>query len=139
MAKVDFLAPDIFVNASVALGSPPEHIARRVLVPGKRIPSSVWVLERVEAMLSSIPEFKPDAVAQQMSTIREFVDVVELSETYGAEQWREALVAAAKASKSDRVVTDHPDLLEVDEVDGVRFVSSDAWMVEATMPPPPPV
>ena len=34
------LTPDVFVNASVALGSPPEQVIRRVLGPGKKTKTS---------------------------------------------------------------------------------------------------
>lgn len=131
------LGPDIFVNASVALGSPPEHVVRRVLVPGKTTPSSEWILARIEAMLHNVPAFKPDAVVQQMATIRQFVDVNDKAE-HGADAWQDALVAAAKAAGRTRVITDHPDLADVTEVDGVEFISSDAWLVEVTTPPAPP-
>jgi hypothetical protein len=36
-------------------------------------------------------------------------------------------------------VTDHPDLLELETSDGVEFMSSEAWLVEAATPPPAPV
>ncbi|MEM7607894.1 MAG: hypothetical protein AAF411_21275 [Myxococcota bacterium] len=131
------LGPDIFVNASVALGSPPEHVVRRVLVPGAQVKSSQWILDRVEGMLSNIEAFKKEAVQQQMTTIRTFVDLVDDDE-HDASDWKGALVAAAKAARLSRVVTDHPDLADVTEVEGVEFVSSDAWLVEVTTPPPPP-
>ena len=131
------LGPDVFVNASVALGSPPEHVVRRVLVPGKKTKSSKWILDRIEAMLSNIDAFKKEAVEQQMGTIRQFVDVVD-EEERGPDAWQDALVAAAKAAGSTRVVTDHPDLADVAEAEGVEFLSSDAWLVEMTTPPPPP-
>ena len=71
------LAPDIYVNASVALGTPPEHAVRRAFAGPTKPKTSGWVLERVESMLRAIPEFKDEAVDQQMSTIRGLVDVVE--------------------------------------------------------------
>ena len=138
MAEEDIiLGPDVFVNASVALNSPPDHVVRRVLKPGKKSKSSAWILARIEAMLSAIDAFKPDAVKGQMDTIQQFVDVVD-KEEHAADAWVDALVAAAKAASVSRVVTDHPDLADKDEVDGVEFLSSDAWLVEVTTPPPPP-
>ncbi len=131
------LGPDIFVNASVALGSAPEHVVRRVLVPGSKTKTSQWILDRISAMLTAVPAFKEDAVAAQMKTINQFVDIVE-KEEHAADAWQDALLAAAKAAKITRVVTDHPDLADVTEVDGVEFLSSDAWLVEVTTPPPPP-
>ncbi len=132
------LGPDVFVNASVALGSPPEHVIRRVLRPDVKTKSTKWILDRIEAMLSGIDAFKPDAVKGQMSTIRQFVEVCEDSAEHAADAWVDALVAAAKACSVTRVVTDHPDLADKTEVDGVEFLSSDAWLVEQTTPPPPP-
>ncbi|MDH3845833.1 MAG: hypothetical protein OES69_17980, partial [Myxococcales bacterium] len=90
------LAPDIYVNASVSLGSAPEHVVRRALGGPARAKASKWVLERVESMLHALPDFKNDAVAQQMSTIRDLVDVVETDEFF-IEDWNQALVALAKA------------------------------------------
>ena len=57
------LAPDIYVNASVALGSPPDQVARRLL-GGKRgsTKTSEWVLARVHQMLRALPAFKEEAV-----------------------------------------------------------------------------
>ncbi len=131
------LGPDVFVNASVALNSPPDHVIRRVLGTGTKQPTTEWILARTEAMLSNIEAFKADAVGQQMTTLRNFLDVVDADEADpGA--WEKALVAAAKAAKVDRVITDHPDLADKTEVDGVEFLSSEAWLVEQTTPPPPP-
>lgn len=132
------LGPDVFVNASVALGSPPEQVVKRVLgKPGARHKTTEWVLGRVEAMLSAVPSFKKEAVGQQMSLIRNLVDVVKVPGEPG-EQWDKGLVASAKAAGYKRVITDHPDLADKTEVDGILFVSSDAWLVEQTTPPPPP-
>jgi len=137
------LAPDIYVNASVALGSPPEHVVRRAFGgrsgggPGKP-KASGWVMERVESMLRAIPEFKDGAVAQQMATLRSLVDVVPTEEFF-IEDWDKALVALAKAAGVGRVLTDHPDLLASKTVGGVEFVSSDTWLGEQAAPPPPPV
>lgn len=132
------IAPDIYVNASVALGSPPEHVVRRAFAgPGKPKTSS-WVLERVQSMLHALPQFKDEAVEQQMKTIRGLVNVVENGDHY-IEDWSEALVALAKAAGVARVLTDHPDLLESKRAGGVEFVSSDRWLGEQATPPPPPV
>lgn len=131
------LGPDVYVNASVAQGSPPEHVARRVLVPGKKTKTSKWILDRIEGMLSNIDAFKKEAVDQQMGTIRTLVDVVD-EEERAPDDWQDALVAAAKAAGLTRVVTDHPDLADVAEAEGVEFLSCDAWLVETTTPPPPP-
>jgi hypothetical protein len=95
-------------------------------------------MERVESMLHAIPEFKSDAVAQQMTTIRSLVEVVETGEFF-IEDWDKALVALAKAAGVGRVLTDHPDLLASKNVEGVEFVSSDHWLGEQATPPPPPV
>ena len=132
------LAPDIYVNASIALGSPPEHAVRRAFGGPGKPKASGWVIERVESMLHAIPEFKSDAVAQQMTTIRSLVEVVETGEFF-IEDWGKALVALAKAAGVGRVLTDHPDLLASKNVDGVEFVSSDHWLGEQATPPPPPV
>lgn len=138
MADDILLAPDVFVNASVALGSPPEHVVRRVLGGGKRTRSSEWILARVEAILGSVDAFKRDALTTQMATIRGLVDLVETSDSFGPEAWAEALTATARAANVKRVVTDHPDLADQSVVDGIEFISSDAWLVEVTTPPPPP-
>jgi len=132
------LAPDIYVNASIALGSPPEHAVRRAFGGPGKPKASGWVIERVESMLHAIPEFKSDAVAQQMTTIRSLVEVVETGEFF-IEDWGKALVALAKAAGVGRVLTDHPDLLASKNVEGVEFVSSDHWLGEQATPPPPPV
>ena len=132
------LAPDIYVNASVALGSPPEHVVRRALGGPSKPKASGWVMERVESMLRAIPEFKDGAVAQQMATLRSLVDVVPTEEFF-IEDWDKALVALAKAAGLGRVLTDHPDLLASKTVGGVEFVSSDTWLGEQATPPPSPV
>jgi hypothetical protein len=131
------LAPDIYVNASVALGSPPEHAVQRAFGGSGKPKASSWVIERVESMLHAIPEFKSDAVTRQMTTIRGLVDVVETGEFF-IEDWDHALVALAKAAGVARVLTDHPDLLASKSVDGVEFVSSDNWLGQQAAPPPPP-
>ena len=131
------LAPDIYVNASVALVSPPEHAVRRAFGGPGKPKASRWVMERVESMLHAIPEFKDDSVAQQVATIRGLVDIVETGEFF-IEDWDKALVALAKAAGVGRVLTDHPDLLASKKADGVEFVSSDNWLGEQATPPPPP-
>jgi len=131
------LAPDIYVNASIALGSPPEHAVRRAFGGNGKPKTSAWVMERVESMLHALPEFKDDAVKQQMTTIRGLVDIVETNEFF-IEDWNEALVALAKAAGVRRVLTDHPDLLASKSVQEVEFVSSDNWLGEQVTPPPPP-
>jgi len=131
------LAPDIYVNASIALGSPPEHAVRRAFGGPGKPNTSAWVMERVESMLNALPEFKDDAVKAQMTTIRGLVDIVETGEFF-IEDWNDALVALAKAAGVARVLTDHPDLLAAKSVQGVEFVSSDDWLGEQVRPPPPP-
>lgn len=131
------LAPDIYVNASVALGSPPEHAVRRALGGPGKPKASAWVMERVESMLRAIPEFKDDALVRQMATIRGLVDLVETDEFF-IEDWDKALVALARAAGVGRVMTDHPDLLASQSAEGVEFVSSDHWLIEQMTPPPPP-
>jgi len=131
------LAPDIYVNASIALGSPPERAVRRAFGGPAKPKTSNWVMERVESMLHALPEFKDDAVARQMTTIRGLVDIVETNDFF-IEDWNEALVALAKAAGVARVLTDHPDLLANKGPDGVEFISSDDWLGEQLTPPPPP-
>lgn len=131
------LGPDIFVNASIALGSSPERAVRRAFAGAARPKTSTWVMERVESMLHALPEFKDDAVAQQMATIRGLVEVVETKD-FSVEEWNEALVALAQAAGVARVLTDHPDLLADKDMSGVEFVSSDDWLGEQVTPPPPP-
>ena len=131
------LAPDIYVNASIALGTSPERVVRRVLGGPVKAKASAWVLERVESMLHALPEFKDDAVEQQMKTIRGLVDIVERGDFF-IEDWDRALVALARAAGVRRVVTDHPDLLATSSASGVEFVSSEGWLAEQATPPPPP-
>jgi hypothetical protein len=130
-------APDVFVNASVALGSPPEHAIRRVLGGKTPAKTSKWVLGRTEAMLSVAPGFKADAVAAQMATITKLTEVVD-EEDFGPDDWKVALISAAKAAEVSRVLTDHPDLLELGSENGIDFVGTEDWLVERTMPPPSP-
>ena len=133
------LAPDIYVNASVALRSPPDQVVQRVLGKHKgETSTSEWVLQRVRAMLSSIPEFKAQQVDQQLTLIRGFVKVIDVDGDFAPDAWEPALVAAAKKAAATRVITDHPDLLKEESSDGIEFISSEAWLLEATTPPPTP-
>jgi predicted esterase len=133
------IGPDVFVNASVAAGTPPEHIARRVLgKPGEKPKSTRWVMTWTKALLSKTPGFKADAIDAQMKTIEGLLEIVELQDKTPEGDWVKGLVASAKAAKLKRVVTDHPDLADKTEVDGIQFLSSEAWLVEQTTPPPPP-
>lgn len=133
------LGPDLFVNASVAAGTPPEHVVRRVLgKPGQKPKTTDWVLDRVAAMLAAVPGFKQEAVEPQMKLIRDLVEIVPLKGPPAADAWEKGLVASAKAAGLKRVITDHPDLADKTESDGVLFISSEAWLVEQTTPPPPP-
>ena len=131
------IGPDVFVNASVALGSAPEQVARRVLgKPGTNPKTTTWVLHWIGVLLEKAPGFKHDSVKAQVDLIKGLVDVVETKtdET----DWTKGLVASAKAAGCKRVMTDHPDLADKTEVDGILFISSEAWLLEATTPPPPP-
>lgn len=132
------LAPDVYVNASVALGSPPEAVIKRVLGGEKKAKTSGWILDRVEGMFHSIPQFKQDHVDDQMKLIRGLVEVVDDPSEHEPTAWEEALVAAAKKAGIERVVTDHPDLLEMESSDGIEFLSTEAWLLEVTTPPPAP-
>jgi hypothetical protein len=135
------LAPDVYVNASVALGSPPEQVVQRVLGRPKekgRTKSTEWVLARVKHMLGALPEFKQDALDQQLGLIRSLVEVVNDSSQFAPGEWEAALVAAAKRVGVTRVITDHPDLLEKELSDGVEFMASEAFLLELMTPPPPP-
>jgi len=88
-------------------------------------------------MLHALPEFKDEAVAAQMKTIRALVEIVETGSHF-IEDWDEALTALAKAAGLHRVLTDHPDLLALKRANGIEFVSSDRWLAEQATPPPPP-
>lgn len=132
------LAPDVYVNASVALGSPPDQVVQRVLGKHKgQSGSTDWIMDRVAAMLSSVPEFKKEAVDEQVGLIKTLVQMHEHDGDFGPDAWEDALGAAAKAAGASRVITDHPDLLEKDDSD-VEFISTEAWLLEQQMPPPPP-
>jgi len=135
------LGPDVYVNASVALGSPPEKVVQRVLggqVKGSRAIATKWILERVEAMLTAHPHFKKEAIGAQVDTIKKLVRLVDVHEDFAPDDWEKALLAAATAVSTKRIVTDHPDLLAKETSRGVEFVSTEAWLVEQAMPPPPP-
>ncbi|MCS6857616.1 MAG: hypothetical protein N2515_02180 [Deltaproteobacteria bacterium] len=134
---MDLIGPDVFVNASVAPGTPPDQVAQRLLgKPGAKPKSTPWVLQWVEAMLSKTPSFKQENVKPHMELIRSLVDVVEVN--IQESDWLKGLVASAKAVGAKRVITDHPDLADQVEVEGIQFVSTEAWLVEASTPPPPP-
>ena len=122
------LAPDVYVNASVALGSPPDKVVQRVLGQHKgESKTTEWILERVRAMLAAVPSFKKEAVEAQISLIKDFVVVIDDSTTHDPGAWVEALVAAAKAANVRIVITDHPDLLQVGSKDDVEFLSTENW------------
>jgi hypothetical protein len=133
------LAPDVYVNASVAPATPPDRVVQRVLGQHKgESKATEWILGRVTAMLGTLPAFKADAVKGQVDLIRSFVQVVPGAESFKADAWADALVASARAAGVSRVVTDHPDLLKLEDSRGVEFLSTEAWLVEVTTPPPPP-
>jgi hypothetical protein len=132
------LAPDVYVNASVAPKSPPDQVVQRILGNHKGDSATTnWIMERVAAMLTQLPEFKPDAVDKQIELIKGFVKTVDADGEFGPDAWEGALKAAASAAGAKRVITDHPDLLEA-EGDDVEFISTEAWLIEQKMPPPPP-
>jgi hypothetical protein len=133
------LAPDVYVNASVAPGSSPDGVVQRVLGQHRgESKATEWILARVAAMLTALPAFKQSAVQGQVDLIRSFVQVIPGAETLSAEAWRDALVASARAAGVARVVTDHPDLLKIESADGIEFVPTEAWLLEVALPPPPP-
>jgi hypothetical protein len=134
------LAPDVYVNASVALGSPPDKVVQRVLGKHKgETQVSEWVLARVHSMLSALPSFKPDAVEAQLQLIRSLVQVQKDGTEFGPGEWERALVDAAKRASVTRVVTDHPDLIGKERSDGIDFMPTEAFLLELMTPPPPPV
>ena len=94
---------------------------------------------RVEGILAAIPEFRHEAVRRQMELIRSFVQVVPGVSGFDANAWEQALVASARAAGVQRVVTDHPDLLQKETSQGIEFISTETWLLEATTPPPIPV
>ncbi len=133
------LAPDVYVNASVAPDTFPDRVVQRVL--GKHKGESIateWILARVASILGALPDFKQEAVTQQITLIRSLVKVISGASEFEADNWQGALIAAAKAANVKRVVTDHPDLLAIESADGVEFTSSEAWLFEVTTPPPIP-
>ena len=133
------LAPDVYVNASVALGSPPDKVVQRVLGQHKgESKTTEWILDRIKAMLASVPEFKKEAVEDQIALIKNFVEVVDDPKKHDPGAWDEALVAAAKAANVRMVITDHPDLLALGSKDDVEFLSTENWLVELSIPPPVP-
>jgi hypothetical protein len=133
------LAPDVYVNASVAPGTAPDLVVQRVLGLHKgESKASDWVLSRVEGILQAIPEFRHEAVRRQMELIRSFVQIVPGVNGYEPHAWEQAMVATAHAAGVQRVVTDHPDLLQKETSQGIEFISSETWLLEATMPPPMP-
>ncbi len=133
------LAPDVLVNASVALGEAPQRVVDRLLTMGaSETAVSPWVLERTEAMLRAVPTFKADAVGPHVAHISSLVTLVKPDGTFGPDAWQDALIATAKAAGADRILTDHPDLLEAGFVDDIEFVACESFLLEATMPPPPP-
>jgi hypothetical protein len=133
------IAPDVYVNASVALGSAPDKVVQRILGQHKgESKTTEWILERVRAMLEAVPNFKKEAVENQLALIRDLVQVIDEPEKHDAADWERGLVAAAKAAGVKRVITDHPDLLEKSSSGEIEFVSTDGWVIERTLPPPPP-
>lgn len=138
--RVDIiLAPDVYVNASVAPGSSPDRVVQRVLGQHRgESKATEWILARVAAMLAAVPAFKQDAIQGQVDLIRSFVRVIPGAEKLGPDAWKDALVASAKAAAVSRVVTDHPDLVGIESSDGVEFLSTEAWLLEAALPPPLP-
>lgn len=133
------LAPDVYVNASVAPATTPDRVVQRVLGQHKgESKATEWILGRVAAMLGQLPAFKGEAVQGQVNLIRSFVQVVPGAESFKQDAWADALVASARAAGVSRVVTDHPDLLKLENSRGVEFLSTEAWLVEVTTPPPPP-
>ena len=133
------LAPDVFVNASVAPGEPPDRVAQRVLgKPTHKVKTTKWILDRTKAMLLAHPGFKKDQIDAHVALITGLVDVLEVEGDFKPEEWAEALSACAKKAGLDRVVTDHPDLLEKGTHDGVEFLSTENLLVEFAVPPPTP-
>lgn len=136
---MDFiLGPDVFVNASLAPGSPPDRVAQRTLGVDPKPRAGAWILARVEAMLEAVPDFKKDAIPQQMDLIRKLVAPVDVPGEHAPDDWKGALAATARAAGVQRVVTDHPDLADVEEFEGIEFLSTEGWLLEQEIPPPPP-
>ena len=97
---------------------------------------TIWVHDL--AMDPQANALKHEAVENQVNLIRSFVQVLPEKEQFPADAWEKAMVAGAKAAGAARVITDHPDLLERETSDGIEFVSTEAWLLEATTPPPVP-
>lgn len=145
---VDFiLGPDIFVNASVALGTDPDRVAQKVLSQpqrgGSKPKTTLWVLEQVAIMLRAHPHFSREAIDPHVKMIASLMDVIKnvpATSSHGSatETWKHALVDSAKACGASRVVTDHPDLADHAPIDGVEFISSQSWLLDQAIPPPPP-
>lgn len=132
------LGPDVYVNASVALGSTPEQVARRILGKDKKPKSTEWIFGWVERLLAKAPGFKVESLKAQLDLIKGLVEIVPVKDKLEDGDWVKGLLASAKAAGVKTVVTDHPDLADKTEQDGIRFLSTDAWLLEQTTPPPPP-
>lgn len=132
------LGPDVLVNASVAPGTPPDQVVARVLGrDGGKAKTTTWVLAQVKAMLTALPEFKDEAIQPQLEAIAKLVEILP-TEAVPSGEWADALIASARVVGASRVITDHPDLLEKSDVEGIEFMSTEAWLLEQAMPPPPP-
>jgi len=131
-------APDVYVNASVSLGTAPDHALRRLLGEPGQVIATEWILERVTAMLVASGKFKEDKVHEQVALIKSLVKVIDDGNDKAADDWAGALGAAASAGGLSRVMTDHPDLLASGSSGDIEFVACEAWLVEQTTPPPPP-
>jgi len=132
------LAPDVFVNASVAPGSAPDQVIQRLFAKKAKTKTTPWILERVEAMLLRVPSFKKDAVKPQIQLIQRFVATVDGQKGLSPDAWESALVDSANVAAARRVITDHPDLLAKGTSGGVEFISTEEWLLEEALPPPPP-
>jgi hypothetical protein len=132
------LGPDVFVNASVAPGSDPDKVAVRTLGGARRVKVTPWILDQVRAMLGRVPQFKPELVDKQIDRIRAVVEVLDEKTTQPADDWAKALAAAAKAAGVAFVVTDHPDLISKGAEAGVDFITTENFLVDLAVPPPPP-
>jgi hypothetical protein len=142
MALDAILAPDVYVNASVAgMGLPPERVASRFLGENRgKTKSTPWILKRVAEMLTAHPDFRTESVRTQIGTIREALELIDDGSDgkHEAGAWEPALTAAAKAAGVSRVITDHPDLIAKESAGGVEFISCETWLLEESTPPPPP-
>jgi len=131
-------APDVYINASVSLGTAPDHALRRLLGEPGQVVATEWILGRVSAMLTASGKFLEEKVVEQVGLIRSLVEIADVKEDFAEDDWAGALAAAAKAGGLERVMTDHPDLLTAGSEGNVEFVACEAWLVEQTTPPPPP-